>query len=81
MRVDRTLKPSYEVHFCEFVSSSFTTTNISKHCPQPNPTRVTFLHLPVLLAGLPVTHSLRVFDALEPIFNPFKSVLCVELTF
>ena len=31
-------------------------------------------------AGLPVTHSLSVFDALEPIFTPFKSVLCMELT-
>ena len=30
--------------------------------------------------GLPMTHRLRVFDALEPIFTPFKSVLCVELT-
>ena len=33
-----------------------------------------------LLSGLPMSHSLRVFDALEPIFTPFKSVLCVELT-
>ena len=31
-------------------------------------------------AGLPMMHSLHIFDALEPIFNPFKSVLCVELT-
>ena len=30
--------------------------------------------------GLPVTHGLRVFDALEPKVTPFKFVLCVELT-
>ena len=30
--------------------------------------------------GLPMTHSLRVFDALEPKFTTFKFVLCVELT-
>ena len=33
-----------------------------------------------LAAGLPMTHSLHIFDALEPIFTPFKFVLCVELT-
>ena len=31
-------------------------------------------------AGLPMTHGLRVFDALEPKFNPFKFDLRVELT-
>ena len=31
-------------------------------------------------AGLPMTHSLRVFDTLEPTFTPFKFVLCMELT-
>ena len=30
--------------------------------------------------GLPMTHGLRVFDALEPKVIPFKFVLCVELT-
>ena len=25
-------------------------------------------------------HTLRIFDAPEPIFTPFKSVLCMELT-
>ena len=30
---------------------------------------------------LPVTHGLRVFDALELKFTPSKFVLCVELTF
>ena len=29
---------------------------------------------------LPMTHSPHIFEALEPIFTPFKSVLCVELT-
>ena len=32
------------------------------------------------ITGLPMTHRLRVFDALEPKFTPFKFVLCVELT-
>ena len=31
-------------------------------------------------AGLPVMHSLHILDALELIFTPFKSALCVELT-
>ena len=30
--------------------------------------------------GLPMTHGLHVFDALEPKFTPFKFVLCVELS-
>ena len=29
---------------------------------------------------IPMMHSLHIFDTLEPIFIPFKSVLCVELT-
>ena len=33
-----------------------------------------------ILAGLPTTHSLRIFDALELKFTPFKFVLYVELT-
>ena len=33
-----------------------------------------------LSPGLPMTHDLHVFDALEPEFTPFKFVLCVELT-
>ena len=31
--------------------------------------------------GLPVTHSLRVVEALELKFTPFKCVLCMELLF
>ena len=31
-------------------------------------------------AGLQMTHGLRVLDALEPKFTPFKCVLCMELT-
>ena len=37
-------------------------------------------HLILHFTELPMTHSLRVFDALEPKFIPFKFVLCVELT-
>ena len=33
---------------------------------------------PASLQGM--THGFSVFDALEPKFTPFKSVLCVELT-
>ena len=32
------------------------------------------------VAGLPMTHGLRVFDALEPKFTPFKFVPCMEFT-
>ena len=33
-------------------------------------------------SGLPMTHDLRIFDALEPKFTPFKFkfVLCLEFT-
>ena len=31
-------------------------------------------------SGLPMTHGLHIFDALEPKFTPFKFVLCVDLT-
>ena len=34
----------------------------------------------LLQSGLKMTHSLCVFDALESIFIPSKSVLCMELT-
>ena len=33
-----------------------------------------------LVTGFPMTHGLRVFDALEPKSTPFKFVLCVKLT-
>ena len=38
----------------------------------------TWSHL--IISGLPMTRSLRVFDAQEPKFTPFKFVPCVELT-
>ena len=34
----------------------------------------------ITVSGLPVMHSLRIFNVLEPKFTPFKFVLCVELT-
>ena len=40
-------------------------------------------HVPILsllYTGLPMMRSLRVFDALEPKFTPFKFVSCMELT-
>ena len=40
----------------------------------------THTHTHTELTGLPMTHSLHVFDTLEPKFTPFNFVLCAELT-
>ena len=45
--------------------------------------RLTVIRCPCFVTnvtGLPMTHGLRVFDALEPKFTPFKFALCMELT-
>ena len=39
-----------------------------------------WLRVILLYSGLPMTHSLRISDELEPILSPFKSVMCGDLT-